>query len=243
MLSSLHIENIAVIRSLDVDFSGGLIALTGETGSGKSVIIDSIGLLLGAKADKEMVRHGETSATVSGVFSSVSDNTVSELEAVCISTDEGSVMIQRTVGKDGRSAGRINGRAVSLSVLKSVARGLISIHGQSDTGALQDPASHRELLDVYCVDPALITEYSSVYGKLCEIRAAIKDITEKERERERLKEILAYQIKDIDQYKLHPGEEEELIDKKLKIKNTEKITKNSEFSASVGSPSLSSRTA
>ena len=229
MLLSLHIENVAVIKRLDMDFRGGLIALTGETGSGKSIIIDCLGLLLGAKADKDLIRHGESCAVVSAVFSDFNEESVEKMRSMGVNLDDGALMIRRTVERDGKSSVKINGTAVTLSVLKSISGNLLSIHGQSDTGALQDPQSHREMLDVYCLNHELLSEYGEVYARLSSVRARIKDITEKERERERLKEVLSYQIKDIDSLKLHAGEEEELIDKKLKIKNNEKITKNSEF--------------
>ena len=230
MLSSLHIKNVAVIKDIDITFENGFIALTGETGAGKSVIIDSISLLLGAKADKDLIRHGEDGCSVSGLFTELSDHTLNTLESLGLSADEDrSLLIQRTVLLDGKSTVRLNGRSVTLSILKSLAPSLISIHGQSDTNALQDPQSHLRVLDVYCITEELKQEYSSLYARLTELRSSINDITEKARERERLKEILAYQVNDIDSLKLSPGEEEALVDKKVKIKNNEKITRNSEF--------------
>ena len=150
MLLSLHIENVAVIKKLDIDFSEGFTVLTGETGAGKSIIIDSINLLLGAKAEKELIRNGEDGLMVSGLFGSLSSY---ELEAISDfgvdADDDGNILIQRTVSKDGRSTVKINGRTVNLSVLKSVSTRLVSIHGQSDTGALLNPSAHITLLDTY----------------------------------------------------------------------------------------------
>ena len=230
MLSSLHIENIAVIKRIDIDFNRGFMALTGETGAGKSVIIDSISLLLGAKADKELIRHGESSCFVSGLFTDLSSHTADTLVELGFDAEAGGeLLIQRSFSLDGRSSVKLNGRSVTLSVLKSLAPSLISIHGQSDTNSLQDPVSHMRVIDVFCVDTGLKSRYSELYTRLCDIRSSIKEISEKEQERERLKEILSYQVKDIDSLKLTPGEEEALVDKKLKIKNNEKITKNSEF--------------
>lgn len=230
MLRSLHIENVAVIRSVDMDFTEGFMALTGETGAGKSIILDGIQLLLGAKADKELIRHGESCCLVSGVFSDLSDRTVAALRECGLDTDdEGGVCLQRTVSTDGRSTVKVNGRTVNLAVLKTVSAGLVNIHGQSDTGALLDPAVHIELVDTYAGANGLLGEYRSIYDKLVSVRRQIDDIKAKARESERLKEILEYQIKDIDALKLRVGEEEELVDKKVKIKNSEKITKNAEF--------------
>lgn len=230
MLHSLHIENIAVIKHVELEFSNGFMVLSGETGAGKSIIIDSINLILGAKADKELVRHGESCATVSALFTDLSDNTVRLCEELGVALDEEkSLLVSRTFGIDGRSSVKINGRTVNLSILKQIAPGLVNIHGQSDSGALQDPEKHIDIIDVYASSKDLLDGYRDVYYRLEKTRRDIQDITKKESERERLKEILSYQIKDIDAVKLREGEEDELIDKKVKIKNSEKITKNSEF--------------
>ncbi len=230
MLSSLHIENLAVIKSIDIDLSAGFMALTGETGAGKSIIIDSIGLLLGEKADKELIRTGESSAMVSGVFTELNENAASAIEESGIKTDDdGCLLIQRTICADGRSTVKINGRAVTLSILREIGPKLINIHGQSDTSALTEPKNQLGMLDIYSSNSELLSEYSAVYLELEGIRREIKEISEKEHERERLCEILRYQVDDIDACALHDGEEEELIDRKLRIKNSEKLTKNAGF--------------
>ena len=230
MLLSLHIENMAVIRRMNADFDRGFTAITGETGAGKSVMMESLYLLAGAKADKELIRHGESTATVSALFTDLSELTLHQCEEYGIMLDEeNSLFIQRSISLDGRSSVKINGRTVNLAVLKQIAPGLVNIHGQSDTGALADAEKHIELIDVYSSSEALLADYREIYYQLEKTRRSIQDIITKEAERERLKEILSYQIKDIDSAKLHDGEEEELIDKKVKIKNSEKIIKNSEF--------------
>ena len=230
MLLSLHIENIAVIKCVDFDFSPGFMVLTGETGAGKSIVIDSINLLLGAKAERELIRSGCQSATVSGLFGDFSDSIRAKLSEIGVDPDEeGCVSIQRTISQDGRSRITVNGRAVSLAVLKSVTPLLVSIHGQSDTSSLVDSKNHLELLDVYADNLEIRDRYVVAYAKLEAIRREIADITEKAHESERMKEILVYQIKDIDAVTLRDGEEDELVEKKIKIKNSEKITKNSEF--------------
>ena len=230
MLLSLHIENIAIIKSVDLDFSSGFMVLTGETGAGKSIIIDSINLLLGGRTEREMIRTGESSATVSGLFGDMSEYTLTKLSEVGISADDdGSLLVQRTVSADGRSRIYINGRSVTLAILKSIAPYLVSVHGQSDTSYLTDSKNHIELLDVYAGCDSVLSEYSVAYSALEDIRRDISDIESKALESERLKEMLEYQIKDIDSAGLRDGEEEELVDRKVKIKNSEKITKNSEF--------------
>ena len=230
MLLSLHIENIAVIRSVDFEFSPGFMVLTGETGAGKSIVIDSINLLLGAKTERELIRTGAQYAMVSGLFGELSENTVARLsEAGVLPGEDGTVLLQRIVTSEGKSKITVNGRSVGLSLLKSITPFLVSIHAQSDTASLVDSKNHLELLDVYANSAELLEKYRIAYTKLEKIRKEISDIESKARESERLREILEYQIKDIDSLALVDGEEEELVDKKVKIKNSEKITKNSEF--------------
>ena len=230
MLISLHIENVAVIKCADVDFSSGFMVLTGETGAGKSIIIDSVNLLLGAKADKELIRTGTDRLMVSGLFGGLTDEVLSAFDELGVCADEdGNILIQRSVGRDGKSIIKINGRAVSLSVLKSVTPLLVSIHGQSDTRELSEPAKHLELLDVYADNGELLSKYSAVYSELEALRHQRRDVEEKAKESERLKEILEFQISDITSASLKSGEEEALIDKKLKLKNREKIDRHAEF--------------
>lgn len=230
MLLSLHIENIAVIKRLDIDFNYGFTVLTGETGAGKSIIIDSINLLLGARADRELIRTGESIAMSCGVFGSLTDNAIEVLaEAGVYPDDDGNILIQRTIYADGRSQIKINSRSVTLTLLRAIAPSLVSIHGQSDTASIAEADAQLDLIDIYANNKELLLKYAEHYSALLSIRTEIADITEREMERERLVEILEYQIKDIDALALYDGEEEELIDKKLKIKNNEKILKNAGF--------------
>ena len=230
MLLSLHIENIAVIKNVNFDFSPGFMVLTGETGAGKSIVIDSINLLLGAKSERELIRTGAPSAMVSGLFGDLSESVKSRLLEVGVTTDEeGSILVQRTITPDGRSKINLNGRTVSLSLLKSITPLLVNIHGQNDTASLIDSKNHLELLDTYADTSELKAEYQAAFQRLEQIRQQIKEITSKANESERLKEILEYQIKDIDSVSPRVGEEDELIERKVKIKNSEKIIRNSEF--------------
>ena len=230
MLRSLHIENIAVIKCADIDFTSGFTVLSGQTGAGKSVILDCIDLLLGAKADKEMVRHGTDQATVIGVFDDLSSSTVATARDLGIAVaEDNSLVIQRTLTADGKSQPRINGKSTTLVVLRALAPLLISIHGQTDTNSLTDPAGHISLVDIFASNGELLDSYRVRFSELESIRSRIRSIREKELESARLKEILEYQIRDIDSHALHDGEEEELVERKVKIRNSEKITKNAEF--------------
>ena len=230
MLSSLCIENVAVIKGANIDFNTGFTVLSGQTGAGKSVVLDCIELLLGAKADKELIRHGEPQASVSGLFRDVSDATVSMLGKVGVEIDEDrSLLVQRVISHDGKSQVRINGRVATLAMLREIAPTLVSIHGQSDTNALVDPTKHIELVDTYASIGPLLSEYREAYSRLEAVRRRIREVKEQARDGERLKEILQYQIKDIDAVHLVDGEEESLVDKKVKLRNSEKISKNAEF--------------
>lgn len=230
MLLSLHIENVAVIKSVDFDFTPGFMVLTGETGAGKSIVIDSINLLLGGKGDRELIRHGEPFAMVSGLFGDLSQYTCDMLSELGIHAEEdGTILVQRILGADGKNKITLNGRSISLAVLKGVMPYLVSIHGQSDTASLFDSKKHIELIDLYAGCEELLKQYREAFSSLESIRREKSDLIKRAAEGERVKEILAYQIKDIDSAALHVGEEEELVDKKVKIKNSEKIIKNSEF--------------
>ena len=230
MLNSLHIENIAVVKSADIDLGSGFTVFSGETGAGKSVIIDSIKLLLGGRFDKELIRHGESTAMVSGFFSELSDTSRAALLELGVEPDEdGGLLVQRTLGADGRNQIRLNGRTVGVGVLRGIMPRLLSIHGQSETGALTDSSTHLELIDVYADNRELLAEYSEAYLAYSDVKRRLTELLEKRAEGERIRELLAYQIKDIDSLHLHDGEEEELIDKKLKIKNSEKLHKHADF--------------
>ena len=229
MLVSLHIENIAVVKEVNLDFTQGFMVLTGETGAGKSIIIDSLSLLLGAKADKELIRTGHNSAMVSGVFTNITPFAKSVLEGAGIAVNDDEILIQRSISLDGKSVVKINGRTVTLTVLKQISPALVNIHGQNDTISLSQSESQLDILDLYSDSEQLLSQYAAEFKKLEQIRKELKNILQKEHERERLVEILSYQINDINSYSLKEGEEDELIDRKVKIKNFEKISKNALF--------------
>lgn len=228
MICELHIENIAVIKQLTVSFGDGFSVLTGETGAGKSMIIDSVNLLLGARSAKELIRNGEDRALVSACFSELSEGVIKELEALEVYPDEdGCVYVQRTITTDGRTQAKLNGRSVPSSVLRETGRLLINIHGQHDNQLLLTPQKHIDFLDSYASSEALINEYEKEYTALCEIRKRLKENTRTERETSELIESLSFRLSEIDGAKLKKGDEEALLAKREKIKNIEKITRYS----------------
>lgn len=228
MLSSLHIENIAVVKRLDVDIEMGMTVLTGETGAGKSIIIDSLGLLLGGRADRELIRNGESKAEVSALFCGLTENTKNTLSDLGVSVEDDSLMISRTVSASGSSA-RVNGRAVTVGVLREISATLFSIHGQNDNQRLLDPASHIELIDSYAENGGLLDEYSVIYKDILHLKNEIDALDRDRREGERLCEILRFQIADIDNGKLKKGEEEALEELVKRLKGSERIRKCCSF--------------
>ncbi len=229
MLCSLHIENLAVIKSCDINFSPGFTALTGETGAGKSIILDGIGLLCGSRADKGLVRNGEEKAEVSGFFSNV-DNAVRSLASEAgIAAEDGELLLSRSITADGRSACRINGRQVPLSVFKELAARLVNIHGQQDNWSLLDESRHLALLDKYASDGKLLEDYREAFGlysgKKAELHRLVKQI-EKDREEQ---DVLSYRLSDIGSVKLKPGEEQKLLEERKLLQNAERLEKQSGF--------------
>ena len=224
MIESLHIENIAVIKNVDISFGGGMTVLSGETGAGKSIIIDSINLLLGGRADRDLIRNGEKNGRVSAIFSGVSEAVVQKLYEMGFETEDGSVMISRTIGESGSSA-RINTRPVTVGVLREIAGMLLNIHGQNDNQQLLDPKNHIHILDSYAGIGEEVAEYDKLYKKVLSIRAEIDSASKDTMEQNRMSEMLKYQIADIDAVKLKPGEEEALEELVLKLRNLEKISK------------------
>ncbi|MBE6670775.1 MAG: DNA repair protein RecN [Ruminococcaceae bacterium] len=230
MLSSLHIENIAVIRSVDIDLTKGFTVLTGETGAGKSIIIDSINFLLGNKTGKDLIRNGEKNALVSAMFTDIGKETSDKLDELGLSPDEnGELFLQRTLNSDGKTQIKINGRTVPASILREAAGLLINIHGQHDSKSLLESKYHIDLLDSYADNGAYLDEYSKYYEKMNDITSSIKSLVISEGEKQRLTEILSFQIKDIDSAKLRTGEEDELIAREAVLRNSEHISKQIRF--------------
>ena len=185
MLDSVYIENIALIKKLSLDIPAGFTAFTGETGAGKSIIIDAMQLLCGARSDRAVIRHGESEALVEGIFGVSGTEAISALAENDITPDEdGTVTVTRRLSADGRSSAKINGRAVPVSRLKAVVSALMSIHGQQDTLALSDRARQLAMLDSFAGDEAERGEYSKQYGIYTDIAARLALLEEKTRERD-----------------------------------------------------------
>jgi len=229
MLRSLHIENIAVIRRVDIDFSHGFSVVTGETGAGKSIMIDSINLLLGNRSSRELIRSGESMATVSAVFEELSPAVCQALAEMGFACEDATLMLQRTVYADGKSKTRIDGQTVTQSVQREIARMLISIHGQSDHQRLLQKSAHAELLDAYAHPEAEAEAYRRVYRSLKEVRKKLASIALDEAEKLRMREILQFQISDIDAMKLRDGEEETLTRERDRLCSLERINRQSEL--------------
>ena len=225
MLTSLHIENIAVIRRADLDLSLGFSALTGETGAGKSMIVDSINLLLGNRTSREIIRSGETSAVVSAVFEELSDTVIEHIRGMGFDVEDASVMLSRTITTDGRSQTRLNGRVITQTMQKEIARLLISIQGQSDSQSLLQKSKHRELLDAYGTSKDAFADYRTAFDELKKCRREMESLSQDSAEKLRLSEMLKYQIEDIDAMKLKDGEEEALLKERDRLSNLERINK------------------
>ena len=230
MLASLHIENIAVIKSLDVDLSGGFTALTGETGAGKSIIIDSINLLTGGRATRELVRTGEHRALVSGVFCDLGTDTLEALTELGFDTDEnGEILLQRTLSDDGRTTSRINGQSVTSAVYREIAQNLINIHGQNDSLQFLQKSSHLSLLDAFAENAGLLEDYRLYYAEYKRISEHLRELETEDKDKFRLLEIYRFQLGEIDSVKLKKGEEELLEAQCKKLRSAEKISKQTSF--------------
>lgn len=228
MLKELCIENIAIVKNERITFDRGFSVLTGETGAGKSIVIDSIGLIMGARSSKELIRSGENFASVSALFSDLSENEIKKLSSLGFAPEEDNTLfVQRETSISGTSTARINGRSVSISVLREIGEFLINIHGQHASQALLEEENHILYLDAMADDSDLLREYGEIFAEYSEIREKIRELKRKEAEKERTIELLKYQIADIDAVKPHAGEEENLEIKKKKIASAEKISKYS----------------
>jgi len=229
MLRSLHIENIAVVKRADIDFEGGFTVLTGETGAGKSVMIDSINMLTGAKVAREVVRSGEAYALSEAVFDGLSDSVIEKLSELGIDVENGEIIVSCKLTVDGKTVNRINGRSVTRTALRDVAKMLISIHGQNDSKMLFNKNAYFDLVDSYGECQGERNTYREIYKALEETRRKLSDLDTDEEEKARRRDMLEYQIKDIDRRKLKDGEEEALEAEKLRLKNIEKINKHINF--------------
>lgn len=225
MLNSLKIENIAVIESADISFDIGLNVLTGETGAGKSIVIDSIGAILGERTSKELVRTGTSHASVTAMFTSIGDNVKAKLEELGIDPEEdSSLLLQRRISADGKNVCRINGVAATVSMLKELGKTLVDIHGQHDNRSLLLKDNHTSYIDKLASNEKIQSEYLQCYRNFVALKKELKNLKNNEEENEKNAEILRFQIDEIEKANVIPGEFEELISKRDKLANAEKIS-------------------
>lgn len=224
MLSELWINNIAIIKTENIAFSAPFTVLTGETGAGKSIILDAIELALGARADKELVRHGEEKASVTAVFTDVPERIFSAIEKYDIPRDE-VLTLRRDINANGQSTAKINGRPVPVSALRDAGNMLISIHGQHTGMYLLDPTNHIHILDSFADTENDIAKYSLLYNRMRDIKAEISRLHRDEKEKLRRIEMLKFQIAEINAVSPKAGEEAALEEKLKMLANAEKTAK------------------
>lgn len=210
MLSELYIENLAVIEKATIDFSDKLNVFTGETGAGKSILINGINAILGQRVTKDIVRTGTDKAVISALFTDIGDNVLQVLDELGISTEDGQLFLTREISSDGGSVARVNSRAVNVSVLKAIGETLVTIHGQHDNQILMAPERHIEILDSYAESEALIEDYHSSFRELQSIAKKINKIkTEQSKKEFRMAE-LADIVEEINALNIHEGEDKEI---------------------------------
>lgn len=210
MLSELYIDNLAVIEKATIDFSDKLNVFTGETGAGKSILINGINAILGQRVTKDIVRTGTDKAVISALFTDIGDNVLQVLDELGISAEDGQLFLTREIRSDGGSVARVNSRAVNVSVLKAIGETLVTIHGQHDNQILMAPERHIEILDSYAESEALIEDYHSSFRELQSIAKKINKIkTEQSKKEFRMAE-LADIVEEINALNIHEGEDKEI---------------------------------
>ena len=210
MLSELYIENLAVIEKATIDFSDKLNVFTGETGAGKSILINGVNAILGQRVTKDIVRTGTDKAVISALFTDIGDNVLQVLDELGISAEDGQLFLTREIRSDGGSVARVNSRAVNVSVLKAIGETLVTIHGQHDNQILMAPERHIEILDSYAESEALIEDYHSSFRELQSIAKKINKIkTEQSKKEFRMAE-LADIVEEINALNIHEGEDKEI---------------------------------
>lgn len=221
VLSLLHIENIAVIECADISFDAGFNVLTGETGAGKSIVIDAISAILGERAYRDMIRTGSTKASVRAVFTDVPQLPWFEENGVEYDSE---TIIQREVHLDGKNVCRVNGTLVTVSILHKLGIRLINIHGQHDSASLFDDSNHLIFLDAYAENESMRKQYVDAFGDVMDLRDKIECMTMDESEKLRRMETLRYQIEEITKAELEAGEDEMLENRRKILQNAEKLS-------------------
>lgn len=223
MLSVLRIQNIAIIESAEIEFSRGFNVLSGETGAGKSIILDSINAILGFRTSRELIRTGESQAQVVALFSDISDSVKAKLEELSLPLDpDGGLLVSRVIGAD-KNICKVNNTLTTVAVLRELGAELMSIHGQQDNRELLDSETHIGYIDALIDDDSLLLEYRVSYEKLCAINSQIKKLSGDKESIARKRDILSYQIDEIEKAELNPGEWEQLKERRNELQNFEKI--------------------
>ena len=222
MLSLLHIENIAVIQSADIRFEPGFNVLTGETGAGKSIVIDAIGAVMGERTSRDLIRTGAKSARVSALFCQLP--ALAWFTENSITPDEnGELLLERELQGDGRNLCRVNGRPLTVAQLKGLGQQLLNIHGQHDGQQLLDPACHLGYLDRFGQTEQLLAAYGGCYNTLCDLRRQRNSLVMDEAEKARRVDTLTYQIAELERAELKAGEDEELAARRDLLRNAGRI--------------------
>lgn len=223
MLCELFIENLAVIEKTSVQLDMGLNVFTGETGAGKSIVIDAINAVLGQRTSKEIVRHGAEKASILARFADLSPRVLAKLAELGYEAEEGELLLSREIYADAKSTARINGRPVTIGVLRELGTELINIHGQHDNQVLLAPEKHIDILDQYGDFTPLLEEYYHCYREVVRIKREIKRASMNEQEKAQRIDLLSYQVREIETAELRPGEDEELEVRRTEIRNAARI--------------------
>lgn len=234
MLKTLDIENIAVIEKASVDFSGGLNVLTGETGAGKSIVVDSINAIMGERTSRELVRYGADNAYVSAYFDDICDSALNKLKKIDIELEEdNSLLITRKISSNGKSLCKVNGKTVTVSMLKEICSYLVNVHGQHDSQALLNPDLQYNYIDMLLEDKSVLSDYKEAFKKLISVRRKLKSFAKDEDDKESLLELLNFQIEELEKADIKVGEREELTKKRALIQKSEDIIKSLNLAISV----------
>ncbi|MDF2566950.1 MAG: repair protein RecN [Oscillospiraceae bacterium] len=223
MLTSLYINNLAVIEKAYIDFDMGLNVFTGETGAGKSIVIDALNAILGQRATKEIVRNGEEKAVISGVFTKLTHDTIKKIEEYGFEVENDEIIIQREISSDGKSSARLCSRPITVSVLREIGSELINIHGQHDNQVLMSAEKHIDILDSCAGIDGILSEYKQCYAELKRIRKELAELHTDEAQKAQKIDLLSYQIEEIEAAELHVGEDEALESERKTIQNSTKI--------------------
>lgn len=222
MLSNLQIENIAVIKSASIDFENGFNVMTGETGAGKSIVIDSLNAILGERTSRELIRSGADSASVCAEFQNVGNNVKNELEKLGIEKDD-TLIVSRKLTPDGKNVCRINGMPATVSMLKALGVQLVNIHGQLDNQSLLSPETHCSFIDKHAGSGRELNEFKELYSLYIKKENELKSLNTDVNEKNRRLDILNYQIEEIQKADIRPGEKDELTEKLGFLRNAEKV--------------------